>query len=208
MFWQSTAAVSACIAGGADDGDGLETLKSVAASEGSLPEVVLVEDRAGGEPTGATCEWLLRHLWLPVLVLAPDEPEPRSGLLGSGPVECLLQRLHGRYIFPMAAGDAVYPRALELLVQELDRAPSAAFAYCMVEHRAEGRPGRLWSPRPWEERRQADRYLDRMVLLRREALALAGRGGEHEADSLWPRAAALGLHGAFVAEILGAAQAA
>lgn len=101
VWWQSQTEVSVCIDLGADADAAVETLASVAASEGPLPEVLMLVESAASPAADAVLEWLLTHLWLPALVLE-----------GEGGPKTLLDRARSGCTHLMRAGETVHHRAL------------------------------------------------------------------------------------------------
>lgn len=87
VWWQTQAPVSCCLELGDDAGPALTMLREVAATDGALPEVLMLVPAATSPSAEAVQDWLLDHLWLPALVLE-----------GEGGMEALCARARGREV--------------------------------------------------------------------------------------------------------------
>lgn len=167
VYWQSEQELSVCVAP-CDATDAVSALENVARTEGALPEVLLVVESTAADGWEPVAEWLVDHLWLPVLVLGV----PVSRALAA---DELLERIRSRYVLMMEAQDALQPSALELLRSALERDQGAASAHGLVDHRSAGGTGRLVESVPWElSRFHGEAAPDRLALVRREATPTGG----------------------------------
>lgn len=182
----------------------VEALASVAASQYTAFEVLILDDASADGSVQATSEFLRDHPWLPAMLLC--DPVNR-GLARSR--NTLLERARGEYVFVLDADNGVYPSALGRLAAALDADQSASFAYPMIAAFQDGVPLRLLSALPWEPGRlRQGNYIDAMVLVRREhILALGGYATDPRVTGwedfhLWCQCAEAGLHGILVPQVL------
>jgi GT2 family glycosyltransferase len=176
------------------------------AAESSFPELEVVVLDDGSTDGSADAAWaaLVRHPWLPGLLLRHVVNQGLGAARNH-----LVERCRGEYVFALDADNELYPTALERLVAALHVDEEAFFAYTILEEHEEDRPTSLRSYQPWEtERLREGNYIDAMALMRREELLdLGGYTNELELYGwedydLWCRAAERGLRGVHIPEIL------
>ncbi len=182
----------------------IDALDSVAAADGPMLEILVLDDCSTDRTLDAVTEWMEAHEH----VLARVMSRPVNRGLGAGRND-LLRTARGDYAFMLDADNSIYPAAISRLCEALDADPCAAFAYCMLERYNSGRSLGLLSDGPWEpERLREGNYVDAMAMLRRVAVLELGGYTEDirlygwEDFDLWCRVAEHGRHGAFVPEIL------
>jgi hypothetical protein len=114
------------------------------------------------------------------------------------------------YVFALDADNALLDTTLERLLEALELAPEASFAYSMLAIEAAGEPVGLRSCFPWDPRRlRSGNFVDAMALWRTTALREAGgyttevRLHGWEDYDLLCRVAEHGGHGVLVPEVLG-----
>ncbi len=183
----------------------VEALASVARSDHTSYEVLVLDD-ASTDGSRAACEdFLARTGWLALALFG------RRANLGLGATRnALVDLARGEYVFILDADNAIFPHALTRLENALGRSPGASFAYGMsaiVDGQSEvGLTSvGLWNP-DWLSR---DNYIDAMALIRRSALVELGGYTEDvrltgwEDYDLWLRMAERGMHPIHVPEVIG-----
>jgi hypothetical protein len=86
-----------------------------------------------------------------------------------------LSKARGEYVLVLDSDNELYPHCLERLVEALDAAPDAAFAYGILEQFDHAGPVGLSGYFGWEpERLVEDNYIDALALLRRSTLTELG----------------------------------
>jgi GT2 family glycosyltransferase len=120
-----------------------------------------------------------------------------------------ISRARGEYMLVLDSDNELYPHCLERLVEALDAAPEAAFAYGILEQFDRTGPLGLSGYLGWEpERLVEDNYIDALALLRRAPLEELGGYSEDrrlhgwEDYDLWCRIAERGQGAAHVPEIV------
>lgn len=177
---------------------------SVGASDFTDYELVVVDDASSDGSDAAIREALERRPWIPATVATRTR---NRGLPHGRNLAAQLAR--GELLFILDADNCVYPHALGRLVEALDEAPSAQFAYGIIEQFGPTGPGELMSFLPWDPRRlRYGNFIDAMAMLRRSALLEAGgyttdtRLHGWEDFALWCAFADRGWSGVRVPEIV------
>ena len=183
----------------------VEALRSVAASTYGSIELVVVDD-ASTDGSAATVRRVLDEEldWLPAKQLV------RSRNVGLAAARNLAARhARGEYVFILDADNAVYPHAIERLVDALDANSSAGFAYGILQQVTGDEIVGLMSWLGWDPYRlRWGNYIDAMALIRRDALgAIGGYTGDGrlygwEDFTLWCAFAEAGYNGVRVPEII------
>jgi hypothetical protein len=147
-----------------------EALRSVAISDDTSHEVVVVDD-ASTDGSLATARTALDELpWLPAKVISRGH---NGGLAAARNLGIAASR--APYVFILDADNAVYPHALDRLADTLDADPGAAFAYGIIAQYAPTGPFGLLSWHRWSARRLAHgNFVDAMAMLRRNEVVAAG----------------------------------
>ena len=182
----------------------VETLTSIAVSEGVTIEIVVVDDHSLDDGRAVVERFMADHPELPMLLLGGDANRglPAARNLGIG-------RARADKVMIMDADNLVYPTALRRLADRLDADPVAAFAYCTLEEF--GHSTGLRSAMAWNVERLCDaNYIDAQAMFRRRIWEQYG--GYRTGDALvfgwedWElllRLAAAGEYGVHHPEMLG-----
>ncbi len=182
-----------------------EALESVSVSTYPHFEVVVVDDGSHDGSVAAVERALEALPWVPALHLVRRQ---NAGLAAARNLAAA--RARGDLVFILDADNAVYPHALERLVDALDETPGAAFAYGILEKvdAADG-VADLVSWQSWDPARlRFGNYIDAMALIRRDVLLGAGgytsdfRLYGWEDFALWCAFAQAGHAGVHVPEII------
>jgi hypothetical protein len=181
-----------------------ESLASVAASELSDFELLILDDASRDASLAVAREALAAHPHVPSQLL--------RHLVNRGVARtrnALIERARGEFVFVLDADNLIFPSALQRLLAALERDPEASFAYpIQVAHR-ELRAVDVFNAWPWDPRQlvQAN-YIDAMALIRRDVLTAHGgyvedpRIGNSEDHDLWCRMAEREQYGVLVPEML------
>jgi hypothetical protein len=181
-----------------------ETLDSILASEGVVPEIVVVEDHATDDSRAVLLQYLQDHPDAPILLLAKDANEGLAAARNMG-----FERARSPFVMVMDADNHVYPTCLRRLVETLELDPTAAAAYAILEDFGARRDVR--SEIAWDVARLCTaNYIDAQAMWRRSAWEELG-GYRNDDDhvygwedwDLWLRLAAHGGHATLRPEILG-----
>lgn len=183
----------------------VECLDSVRASLFDDYEVLVFDD-GSVDPSAATVErYFEEHPELPAKLW--------QGRFNRGPSRArnaLVAEARGELLFLLDSDNKVYPTMIGRLVEALDDAPDASFAYAMLAEFREGKPHALRSVGPWDpDRLRRGNYIDVMSLVRRAELDEIGGFWEDprllgwEDYDLWCRFADAGRSAVLVPEILG-----
>jgi hypothetical protein len=181
-----------------------ETLDSILASEGVVPEIVVVEDHATDHSRAVVLQYLKDHPDASIILLAREANEGLASARNTG-----FNRARAPFVMVMDADNHVYPTCLRRLVQTLEADPAAAAAYGILEDF--GAQTDVRSEIAWEVSRLCTaNYIDAQAMWRRSAwLEL---GGYRDSDDhvygwedwdLWLRLAASGGYARLRPEILG-----
>jgi hypothetical protein len=145
-------------------------INSVAASEFTDFELVIVNDASSDGSDEAIRAALARAPWVraKLITRARNGGLAQARNLGSDAAA-------GELLFILDADNAIYPHALGRLVQAMDDAPQAAFAYGIIEQFGLDGPIGLISYLGWDARRlRYGNFVDAMAMIRRSALREAG----------------------------------
>lgn len=182
----------------------VQALTSIAASQYTAFEVLILDDASTDGSVQAVSGFLRDHPWLPAKLLS--QPVNR-GLAHSR--NTLLEHARAEYAFVLDADNGVYPSALSRLTAALDADRDASFAYPMIAAFSDGVPLRLLSALPWEPGRlRHGNYIDAMALIRREHILTLGgyttdpRMSGWEDFHLWCQCAEAGRYGILVPQVL------
>jgi GT2 family glycosyltransferase len=180
-----------------------ECLASVAASEFTDFELLVLDDASRDGSLAAAHETLAAHPAIPALLL---EHRVNQGV---GRVRnALIEHARGELVFVLDADNLIFPSTLQRLVAALDRDRGASFAYPMLVAHRDRRPVDVFNAWPWDPRELVRaNYIDALALIRRDALLDHGgyiedlRIGSEDHD-LWCQMAERGRYGVLVAELL------
>jgi glycosyl transferase family 2/glycosyl transferase family 1 len=181
-----------------------EALASVAASDYTDYEVLVLDDASTDGSGGAVEAFIANQPWLPAALAVHRE---NQGLARTR--NAITRHARGELIFVLDADNGLYPEALGRLVQALDADPDAAFAYPTIAMRQGHRPTGLLSYHDWDpELLAVTNFIDAMALIRRDVLLDLGGYWDDprivgwEDYDLWCRIAEAGGHGVHVPEML------
>ena len=181
-----------------------DALRSVAVSDWTDLEVVLVDDASTDRSLEAARAQLERTPWVSAKIVARSR---NHGLPAAR--NLAIEHARGELVFMLDADNVVYPHGLQRLVEALDERPDAAFAYGILEAFDGSGPRGLVSWGHWDAARFSHgNYIDAMALLRRSALEEVGgystdrRLHGWEDFDLWCALADLGREGVSVPEIV------
>ncbi len=183
----------------------VDALASVAASDYTDYEIVVVDDCSTDGSVAAVETALEQRPWIPSVLLA----HPMNQGLGRTR-NAINEHARGEFVFVLDADNTIFPTTLGRLVDALERDPMAMFAFGILAAERAGAAHGLLSEQPWDPRRLAtDNYIDAMTLIRRGRLIELGGFSEDprlvgfEDYDLWCRLAEEGEYGVQVPEILG-----
>ena len=182
----------------------MRALESVSRSSFDDVELVVLDDGSTDASQDVVIRFVESCPELPSLLLA------HHGNRGLGAVRnALVSAARGQFVLPLDADNDLYPTAITKLVAALEADPDAFFAYPILEVHAREVPLGLLGYQPWDpERLRYGNYIDALSLLRRDTLLELGGYTEDlrlygwEDYDLWCRAAAHGLRGVHVPQIL------
>jgi Glycosyl transferase family 2 len=179
-------------------------IASVAASEFTHHELIVVDDCSEDESLACIRAELDSHPGLPATIVARGR---NYGLASAR--NCAVQHARGELVFILDADNEIYPHALARLASALEQAPSASFAYGIIERFGPTGPIDLMSWQEWDpERLRYGNYVDAMAMIRRDRILETGgytsdrRLYGWEDFALWCEFASRGLNGVRVPEIL------
>lgn len=179
-------------------------LESVALSDRSDWEIVVVDDGSTDDGARVVREWMARRDWLACRLVRHainrGLPEARNSGVAYAETDLLLM---------LDADNELLSTAMTRQLEALEKDPAASFAYGILAQFSADGPVALLSKMPWDPQRlRAANYIDALALIRRDALAELGgystdpRLHGWEDYDLWVRMADAGRHGAFVPEII------
>jgi hypothetical protein len=182
-----------------------QALASLAAQGFADWELVVCDD-ASTDGSGQVVEAFLEsHPSLAALLVR----HPVNRGLPAATRNTAISQARGEYLLALDSDNELYPNCLERLVDALDAAPDADFAYGILERFDRSGPVGLSGYFGWEpERLVQDNYIDALALMRRSTLADVDGYSEDrrlfgwEDYDLWCRIAERGGHAAHVPEIL------
>jgi hypothetical protein len=180
-------------------------LASVMHSSHGNVELAVLDDGSTDGSRAVVVDFVQRHPELPAILLA-HHANRGLGAARNG----LVQAARGELVLVLDADNELYPTAVDRLLRALDAADDdALFAYPILEVHEDETPTTLLSYQPWDvSRLRRANYIDALALLRRDRLLELGgytndiRLYGWEDYDLWCRAAAHGLHGVHVPQIL------
>jgi hypothetical protein len=143
-----------------------DALASVAASDYSDYELLVLDDASRDGSVVAVEAFLANHPWLPAAVAVHRD---NQGLARTR--NAITRHARGELVFVLDADNGLYPHALGRLVRALDDDPTAAFAYPTIAVREREQPAGLLSYHDWDvDLLRVTNVIDAMALIRREAL--------------------------------------
>jgi hypothetical protein len=181
-----------------------KAINSVAASEFSDYELVIVDDASSDASNQQIREALRFARWMPARLLTRARNEGLARARNKG-----IELANGELVFILDADNLVYPHALGSLARALQQDPDASFAYGIIEQFGTEGAVSLLSYLTWDPQRlRHGNYIDAMAMLRREHLLEAGgyttdsRLHGWEDFALWCEMASRGRYGVRVPEIV------
>jgi hypothetical protein len=181
-----------------------KAIESVAASDFADYEMVIVDDASSddsGERIRTALAWAP---WVPARLVTRS----RNGGLAEAR-NLGTQLAAGELVFILDADNMVYPHTLRRLVEVLDEAPDASFAYGIIEQFGVDGPSGLVSYLGWDPQRlRYGNFVDAMAMMRRAPLLELGgyvtdpRLHGWEDFALWCAFADRGWRGVRVPEIV------
>jgi glycosyl transferase family 2 len=182
-----------------------EALASVAVADPARIEVIVVDDGSVDDSAHSVTTWMERCSDVPAVLLAHPANRGLPHARNTG-----VQRARGEFVFILDSDNAIFPRALTLLVGLLRATRRAAFAYGMLEMYSPTAPIGVRSYHDWQERRlRNSNPVDAMALIRSAVLRDVGgyatdeRLHGWEDYDLWCSIAERGGTGVFLAEFVG-----
>lgn len=180
-------------------------LASIVGTEYDSLEVIVLDDGSTDDSLAVACDFLEAHSHLPAMLVRHRVNR------GLGPTRnALVSMARGEFVFTLDADNETYPTAIGRLVEALDNAPDAWFAYSMLEVHDGEHSRSLVSYQPWDTAQlMGGNYIDAMALIRRSRLDELGgyttdvRLYGWEDYDLWCKVVERGGHGVLVPEILG-----
>jgi hypothetical protein len=182
----------------------LETLHSIAASEGVRYEVLVVEDHATDDSRVVVQQFIDEHPDVPIALIAKDANEGLAAARNMG-----FDNARAPLVMVMDADNLIYPSCLRKLADALTDHPEVDAAYAILEDFGDQR--NIRSAIAWDvDRLCRANYIDAQSMIRKAAwLRLGGyrADDEHvygwEDWDLWLRLADQGGRAMLVTQILG-----
>jgi hypothetical protein len=182
----------------------VETLESIAASEGVAVELLVVEDHATDHSRAVVQRFLDEHPEIPMALIAKDANEGLAAARNTG-----FEHARAPLVMVMDADNTIYPTCLRKLADALGDHPDVDAAYAILEDFGDQR--NIRSALAWDvDRLCRANYIDAQAMLRKSAWE---RLDGYRADDdlvygwedwdLWLRLAAGGGRAMLVTEILG-----
>lgn len=147
-----------------------EALESAASGTFTDLEIVVTDDGSTDGSQAAVQEWLGRspHVAATLVKHPVNEGLPQAR-------NTAFQHTRGELVFVLDADNALVPTGMRRLVEALDAAPGAAFAYGMLQRLDASGPLGLMGVWPWEPwRLRYYNYIDAMALIRADVLRSLG----------------------------------
>jgi hypothetical protein len=181
-----------------------KAIESVAASEFTDYELVIVDDASSDASNERIREALRFARWMPGKLVTRARNEGLAHARNKG-----IELASGELVFMLDADNLIYPHALGSLARALEADPDASFAYGIIEQFSMEGPAGLLSYLDWDPARlRYGNYIDAMAMLRREHVLDAGgyvtdpRLHGWEDFALWCALASRGRHGIRVPEFV------
>ncbi|HVX21089.1 MAG TPA: glycosyltransferase [Acidimicrobiales bacterium] len=183
-----------------------ETIESVVASVGIVPELIVVDDHSVDDSLNLIRELMARRPWFPTMLVSKHANLGLSEARNTG-----FRHARAEHVFVLDADNLVYPSGIATLLRTIRaHGEDYAMAYGVIDCFADA-PGKepvgLVSCLPWDPYRlTCGNYIDAMALIRRSAWEAVGGydwnmdehfGGWEDFD-LWLRFASQGYSAAFV----------
>lgn len=145
-------------------------IESVAASDFNDYELVIVDDASNDGSGEQVRDTLARTPWVRAKLIT----RPYNGGLAQAR-NLGAEVAEGEFVFMLDADNAIYPHALGRLLQTMEDAPSASFAYGIIEQFGVNGPTSLMSYAGWDPMRlRYGNFVDAMAMIRRSALLEVG----------------------------------
>jgi hypothetical protein len=182
----------------------VDTLASVAASEGINFELIVVEDHATDDSRAVVQQFIDNHPTVPMTLIAKDANAGLAAARNTG-----FEHARAPLVMVMDADNTIYPTCLRKLADALGDNPDVDAAYAILEDFGDQR--NIRSALAWDvDRLCRANYIDAQAMLRKAAWQ---RLGGYRADDdfvygwedwdLWLRLAAEGGRAMLVTQILG-----
>jgi len=187
-----------------------DAVRSVVAATARLErevELIVVDDHSTDASCTVAADLLGEMPWLPSQLLARAANGGLPAARNTG-----FERARGRYVFALDADNLLYPSALAVLADRLDRSDADVIAtYGLLERFGPGGAVGLTSHLPWDpDLLVRGAFIDAMALFRKDAWqSLGGYAddpgvfGGWEDYELWLSAAERGLRAELVPQIVG-----
>lgn len=179
-------------------------LESAADSRGVDLELVVVDDGSTDGSRAAAREWMRSREDVPARLVR----HPVNRGLGAAR-NTAIDFARGELLFVLDADNEIYADGIARLVDTLDEAPEAVFAWGLLEVFDGDGPVGLQSVFPWDpERFKTGNYIDAMALIRRRWVVDNGgyvtdrRLHGWEDFDLWTRVAERGGHGVQLSQVV------
>jgi hypothetical protein len=145
-------------------------IATVAASDFTDYELIIIDDASTDASSKAICEALEKASWVAATVVTRGRNQGLAAARNLG-----AEIAKGDLLFILDADNTIYPHALGRLVRALDENPKMTFAYGIIEQLGGDGPTSLMSYLEWDPfRLRYGNFIDAMAMIRRSVLLDVG----------------------------------